>query len=65
LAATGSESHGIREADYKVLVNTSGPAVLVELGYLSNTQDCARLRDPAFQNRLAQAIANGVLAYVR
>ena len=36
MGATGAESHGIREADYKVLVNTSGPAVLVELGYLSN-----------------------------
>jgi N-acetylmuramoyl-L-alanine amidase len=65
MAATGAESHGIREADYKVLVNTSGPAVLVELGYLSNTQDAARLRDGAYQNRLAQAIANGILAYLR
>lgn len=65
MAATGAESHGIREADYKVLVNTDGPAVLVEIGYLSNTQDCARLRDGAYQNRLAQALANGVLAALR
>jgi len=65
LAGTGSDSHGIREADYKVLVNTSGPAVLIEIGYLSNSQDTARLRDPAWQNRLAQAIANGILDYMR
>jgi N-acetylmuramoyl-L-alanine amidase len=65
LSATGCESHGIHEAAYKVLVNTSGPAVLVEIGYLSNVQDCARLRDGAYQNRLAQAIASGILAYVR
>ena len=65
MAGTGSDSHGIREADYKVLVQTSGPAVLVELGYLSNSQDAARLRDPAYQNRLAQAIANGILTYIR
>jgi len=65
MAATGSDSHGVREADYKVLVNTSGPAVLVEMGYLSNVQDTARLRDPAWQNRLAQAIATGILTYVR
>lgn len=65
MAATGAESHGIREADYKVLVNTSGPAVLIEIGYLSNTQDCARLRDGAYQNRLAQAIATGILAALR
>lgn len=60
-----ADSHGIREADYKVLVNTSGPAVLIELGYLSNPQDTARLRDNAYQNRLAQAIAGGILNYVR
>ncbi len=65
MAATGSDSHGTREADYKVLVNTSGPAVLVEIGHLSNIQDIARLRDPGWQNRLAQAIATGILAYAR
>ena len=65
MATTGSDSHGVREADYKVLVNTSGPAVLVEIGYLSNVQDTARLRDPAWQNRLAQALATGILTYVR
>jgi N-acetylmuramoyl-L-alanine amidase len=65
MAATGCESHGIREADYKVLVNTDCPAVLVELGHLSNTQDVARLRDPAWQNRFAQAIASGILTYLR
>jgi N-acetylmuramoyl-L-alanine amidase len=65
LADTGSESHGIREADYKVLVHSNGPAVLIELGYLSNAQDCAHLRDPAYQNRLAQAITNGILTYMR
>jgi N-acetylmuramoyl-L-alanine amidase len=65
MAATGADSHGIREADYKVLVNTSGPAVLVEIGHLSNVQDVARLRDPAWQNRLAQAIATGILTYIR
>jgi N-acetylmuramoyl-L-alanine amidase len=65
MAKTGSDSRGIREADYKVLIFTTCPAVLVELGYLSNPQDTSRLRDSAYQNRLAQAIANGILAYVR
>jgi N-acetylmuramoyl-L-alanine amidase len=65
MAATGSDTRGIREADFKVLVQTSCPAVLIELGYLSNTQDAARLRDPAWQNRLAQAIAAGIMNYLR
>jgi N-acetylmuramoyl-L-alanine amidase len=65
MAATGSDSHGTREADYKVLVNTRCPAVLVEIGHLSNSQDASRLRNPAWQNRLAQAIVTGILEYLR
>lgn len=65
MAAMGCDSHGIREADYKVLVNTSCPAVLVEIGHLSNSQDASRLRNPAWQNRLAQAIASGILDYLQ
>jgi len=65
LAATGSEGHGIREADYKVLVQTNCPAILIELGYLSNPQDTLRLKDPTHQNRLAQAIADGILTYLQ
>jgi N-acetylmuramoyl-L-alanine amidase len=65
MAATGADSHGIREADYKVLVNTSCPAVLVEIAHLTNVQDVARLRDSAWQNRVAQAIVTGILTYLR
>jgi N-acetylmuramoyl-L-alanine amidase len=65
MAATGADSHGIREADYKVLVNTSCPAVLIEIAHLSNVQDIARLRDSAWQDRVAQAIVTGILAYIR
>jgi N-acetylmuramoyl-L-alanine amidase len=61
LSATGSDNHGIREQDYRVLVNTTCPAVLVELGYLSNATDARRLQDNAFQTRLAQAITDGIL----
>ncbi len=65
MTGAGSDSRGVREADYRVLVQTGCPAVLVELGYLSNAQDAARLRDPYFQNRLAQAIADGITACLR
>jgi N-acetylmuramoyl-L-alanine amidase len=61
MSATGSDNHGVREADYRVLVNTTCPAVLVELGYLSNAADARRLGDNSFQNRLAQAITDGIL----
>ncbi len=65
MSGTGSDSRGIREADYRVLVQTTCPAVLVELGYLSNPTDARHLQDVAFQNRLAQAITEGITACVR
>ncbi len=65
MAKTGSDTHGIREADYKVLVQTTCPAILIETGYLSNPLDARRLQDNAFQTRLAQAIAAGILNYLQ
>ena len=65
MESTGTNNRGVREADYSVLVNTDGPAVLIELGYLSNAQDAARLADDPFRDRLAQAIADGIQAYLR
>jgi len=65
MTGAGLEDRGIRRADYRVLVHTRGPAVLVEMGYLSNAWEASRLQDNAFQNRLAAAIANGILAYLR
>jgi N-acetylmuramoyl-L-alanine amidase len=61
MGRTGLDSNGVREADYVVLVKTDCPAVLVEVGYLSNFWEAGKLRDPYMQRRLAQAIADGVV----
>ncbi|TKJ33304.1 MAG: hypothetical protein CEE38_20870 [Planctomycetes bacterium B3_Pla] len=63
MSRTGLNSHGTQTAGYQVLTGTRGPAVLVELGYLTNRHEAALLRDPAFQNRLAKAVANGISDY--
>jgi len=65
MSRTGADTRGIREADYRVLVQTRGPAVLIELGYLSNAWEASRLRDGDYQDRLAQAIVDGIQAYLR
>ncbi len=62
---TGQNNRGIREEDYRVLMQSKGPAVLIELGYLSNSQDTARLSDDRFRDRLAQAIADGIQTYMK
>ena len=65
MAATGLDSRGVRRNDYRVLVQTRSPAVLIEMGYLSNAQEAAKLQDSAFQDRLAATIAAGIADYFR
>ena len=57
---TGLNSRGVEKADFRVLVRTRCPAVLVEMGYLSNYREAALLVDDRFQNQVARAIVNGI-----
>ncbi len=50
----------LQQAPLRVLVGANMPAVLVEVGYLTNAEQEAQLRDSEFQGRLVQAIAEGI-----
>jgi N-acetylmuramoyl-L-alanine amidase len=63
MSGTGLNSFGVDTANYHVLTGTRGPAVLVELGYLTNRREAALLSSGSFQNRLAEAIADGITDY--
>jgi N-acetylmuramoyl-L-alanine amidase len=65
LAAGGLSDYGIREANFAVLRASLIPAVLVEVAFLTNTGDAAKLSDPKFRERLAEGIVNGILDYFR
>jgi N-acetylmuramoyl-L-alanine amidase len=65
LQAAGAAPRGRREANYRVLVGTTCPAVLVELGYLSNAQEAAMLARPAYRRQLADAIAEAITDYLQ
>jgi N-acetylmuramoyl-L-alanine amidase len=56
---------GVKRARFYVLRNTRMPSVLVETGFLTNTYDAAILANPAQRSRMAQAIAQGILQYLR
>lgn len=56
------EVRGIKTAGYRVLRKTRMPAVLVELGYMSNRTECKKLTDEDYQDLLAEKIAAGILA---
>lgn len=53
-----------RTAPFWVLVDSEVPAVLVEVGYLSNANEERRLRTGGYQHRAAVALADAVTAWV-
>ena len=50
-------------SDAFLLYNAKTPAVIVECGFLSNRQDLEQLKSDDFQNKMAFAIANGIINY--
>jgi len=62
IEATGAVDRGARTTpNFVVTRDTTMPAVLLEVGFLSNAQEAARLASTAHQQLLAQAIYEGIL----
>ncbi len=61
--ALGLEDRGVHQAGFRVLVGAYMPAVLVEMGFVSNPQEEKKLGSSSYQRRLAQAIGDAVMAY--
>lgn len=64
-ARLGARCRGVRGARFVVLKEARMPAVLVEVGYLSNRPEATRLASPEYRQAIAQAITEGILAYIR
>jgi N-acetylmuramoyl-L-alanine amidase len=58
-------SRGVKQAPFYVLGGAAMPAVLVEIGFISNPQEEQRLRDDGFRDRIARALVAGVASYKR
>jgi N-acetylmuramoyl-L-alanine amidase len=54
---------GVKQGPFRVLVTSYMPAVLVELGFASNTEDAAYRLDVTNQKRMAEAIAAAAVDY--
>ncbi|MCT7971463.1 N-acetylmuramoyl-L-alanine amidase [Laspinema olomoucense] len=56
---------GVRRARFYVLRHTNMPAVLVETGFVTGRDDARMLANPTERTRMAEAIAQGILQYIR
>lgn len=57
--------HRVEQAAFVVLKSPDIPSLLIETGFISNTYEESRLNSSLYQNRLAQAIAEGICEYFR
>jgi len=59
------DNRGIRRARFFVLRHSTMPAVLVEVGFLTGEVDSSRLKDPNHRRQMAEAIARGIVEYIK
>ena len=53
----------IQQAPFRVLVGANMPAVLVEMGFITNPEQEKHLASDAFQNSVVEALVNGVVRF--
>ncbi len=64
LDSSGRTDRGVRQAGFLVLRATAMPAVLIELGFISNKEEEKALNDDNKQIENAEAIYKGIIDYI-
>jgi N-acetylmuramoyl-L-alanine amidase len=63
LNAIGSADRKVKQAKFAVVRETTMPAALLELGFLTNSDDEAKLFNEQIQDRIADAIVTAIKTY--
>jgi N-acetylmuramoyl-L-alanine amidase len=58
-------SIGVKGAPFYVLVGTEMPAILIEIGFVTNPVEAKRLRDSRYLGQLAEGITSGIQQFLR
>jgi N-acetylmuramoyl-L-alanine amidase len=59
----GTRNRGVKNAAYVVLTGTMMPAILAEVSFVSSPEDENKLQNPAYRQRIAEALAKGISRY--
>ena len=65
LRAMGMRDRSVRSARFYVIRRTSMPAILIETGFVTGAEDAPNLADPAWRERMSEAIAQGILIHLQ
>jgi N-acetylmuramoyl-L-alanine amidase len=57
------KDRGVKQAPFRVLMGAAMPAVLVEVGFLSNPEEEAKLQDAAYRAELVEALVRAITRY--
>ena len=57
--------HGVEQAGFVVLKVPAIPAILVEVGFISNPGEERKLRTKAYQSKIVKEIKTGIVQYVK
>jgi len=57
------KDNGVKEGPFWVLVGAQMPAVLIEVGFISNPNEAERIASSRYQQQLAQGMADGIVRY--
>ena len=60
---TSAKNRDIKSAEYSVLVRSSMPAVLIEVGFLTNSEERILLTEEEYQQKIAIGLLEGIEAY--
>jgi N-acetylmuramoyl-L-alanine amidase len=62
--ALGARNRGVRQAPFRVLMGATMPAVLVEVGFISNPAEETSLATEEYRDKIAQALSRAVTGFL-
>ncbi|MFA6212915.1 MAG: N-acetylmuramoyl-L-alanine amidase [Candidatus Obscuribacterales bacterium] len=65
VSGLGAPDRSVRKARFYVINHTPVPAILAEVGYITNKQERDRLISSDYQQKVASALARGVMLYLQ
>ena len=59
----GNTTRKAKQVDYYAIRKTKMPAVIVEIGFITNPKEDKQLQDPLYQSKVAWSVAAGIIKY--